>query len=108
MKKTEPKATGVSNKSQDNNKNSNNDDDKTPSPPSLKKQNDISREIRKGTQPKEVSRFDRGDPSHGEKPHIHLRDKRALNYDGTWKHGQGSVSNKLAEWLDKHGWVAPK
>jgi len=27
MKKTEPKATGVSNKSQDNNKNSNNDDD---------------------------------------------------------------------------------
>ena len=41
-------------------------------------------------------------------PHVHLKDKRALNIDGTWKHGSGTIDNVNAKWLKENGWTLPK
>jgi RHS repeat-associated core domain len=65
--------------------------------------------IRKGRAPKDVKRVDipkmdpvTGLPLHGQQPHIHFNDGRALNFDGTWKHGGGEITSKIAKWIQKN------
>ncbi|CAH0336553.1 hypothetical protein FVB9288_02259 [Flavobacterium sp. CECT 9288] len=61
--------------------------------------------IKKGRAPKGVERVDipkldpLGNPIHNQKVHLHLKDGRALNLDGTWKHGEGEVSKNILEWI---------
>ncbi len=61
--------------------------------------------IQKGRAPKGVDRVDipkldpTGNPLHNQKVHIHLKDGRALNLDGTWKHGEGEVSKNITDWI---------
>ncbi|WP_373275005.1 DUF6443 domain-containing protein [Parapedobacter tibetensis] len=61
---------------------------------------------RKGNMPKQVDRVDipkldpSGNPIHGQQTHIHLNDGRALNMDGTWKHGSGEVPNAVLKWIE--------
>jgi len=59
--------------------------------------------------PKGVDRVDKG-RGPNEKDHVHLKDGRALNSDGTWKHGSGSTSSiprKVRNWLKRNGWDLP-
>ena len=37
---------------------------------------------------------------HGQQPHIHF-DNKALNLDGTWKHGEGAVPSRIIRWINK-------
>lgn len=71
-----------------------------------KSPNQLQKQVETGQAPKEVSRVDKGKIP-GEKDHVHLRDGRALNKDGTFKHnktGDTSLSNSLKNWLHKNGW----
>ena len=70
-----------------------------------------------GRAPKKIERIDipkldpTGKPLHGQLPHVHFKDGRALNIDGTWKHGSGGVNtidNKSKNWLIENGWTLPK
>ncbi len=60
----------------------------------------------KGRAPSQIQRIDtptfdpKGNVLHGEQIHIHLQDGRALKTDGTWKHGEGTVPNKVVEWIN--------
>jgi hypothetical protein len=65
--------------------------------------------FRKGRAPKEIKRVDipptdpqTGLPVHGQQPHIHFNDGRALNFDGTWKHGGGEITNKIVKWIQEN------
>jgi len=69
--------------------------------------NQLQKQVEKGQQPRGVDRVDPGNPNTGEMPHVHLNDGRALNQDGTWKHGSGNVNNAVKEWLQQNGWKAP-
>ena len=62
----------------------------------------------KGLTPKTVLRVDTriktdpfGRPCHDQLPHIHLKDGRALNLNGTWKHGQGEISSELNDYINE-------
>jgi len=61
---------------------------------------------RKGNMPKQVNRIDipkldpNGNPLHGQQTHIRLKDGRALNMDGTWKHGSGEVPKAVLNWIN--------
>ena len=46
----------------------------------------IQRQVERGQVPREIDRVDKGRGPY-EKDHIELKDGRALNRDGTWKHG---------------------
>jgi len=64
--------------------------------------------VRRGSGPKGVKRVDipkldaNGNPIFGQKPHIHLKDGRAYNLDGTWKHGSGTLPNRIMKWINQH------
>jgi RHS repeat-associated protein len=65
--------------------------------------------LRKGRAPKEIDRIDipktdftTGVPVHGQQPHIEFKDGRALNFDGTWKHGEGEITNKIVKWIQEN------
>ena len=63
----------------------------------------IQKEIERGNNvPKEI---DRADPARHpyEKPHIHLKNGTARNYDGTIKHGTSKLPKAVKEWLNKFG-----
>jgi hypothetical protein len=70
------------------------------------------KEHRNKTAPKGVQRVDipktdpHGNPLHGQQPHVHLMDKRAINQDGTFKHGvlENGITNDIKDWLIKNGW----
>lgn len=69
----------------------------------------LQKMVEKGQTPKTIERFDKGKPELHEKEHVHLKDGRALNRDGTWKHGSGTIDNKTWKFLEKQGnWVRPK
>jgi hypothetical protein len=57
--------------------------------------------------PQSVNRVDipgkgiNGETIHNQMPHVHLKDGRAFNLDGTWKHGEGNISNQIINWLNK-------
>jgi RHS repeat-associated protein len=66
----------------------------------------------KGRAPKEIDRVDipRKDPNgnflHGQQPHAHIEDKSkvAINQDGSYKHGDKPLTQKVTNWLKNHGW----
>ena len=36
--------------------------------------------------------------------HVHFKDGSALNKDGTWKHGNGKLTNEQKQYLKQNGW----
>jgi hypothetical protein len=64
----------------------------------------MQKEVERDQAPREVDRVDKG-RGPNEQDHIHLKDGSAQNKDGSPKHGDPSPSNKLVEWLKKHGWM---
>jgi hypothetical protein len=67
----------------------------------------MEKEVERGQAPRGVDRVDTGNRRFGEKDHVHLDDGRALNNDGTWKHGEGSIGRTIQDWLGDHGWKVP-
>ncbi len=70
--------------------------------------NQMNEEIKKGQAPGTISRVDKGNPDLYEKPHVHFEDGNALNFDGTWKHGEKDLTNKEKKWLIEHDWQIPQ
>jgi hypothetical protein len=68
--------------------------------------------VNKNKAPKEIDRIDipkldpNGKPLHGQQGHAHIKDKSkvAVNQDGTYKHGEKPLTNKVSDWLRKYGW----
>ncbi len=73
-------------------------------PPSPNQMNQL---IKRGQAPPGVKRVDIGKVQ-GEQTHVHLNDGRALNRDGTWKHGEGKVDKAIEKWLRENGWTPPQ
>lgn len=67
----------------------------------------MQRQVERGQAPREIDRVDKGRGPY-EKDHIELKDGRALNSDGTWKHGSGQVNNSVRNWLVQNGWKPPR
>ena len=63
--------------------------------------------IKKGKAPSGITRVDQPKVK-GEQLHVHLGDKIALNKDGTWKHGETTLTKAQVEWLRRNGWIIPK
>jgi len=62
--------------------------------------------VRRGQGPPGIHRID---PARikGEQWHAHLgpgAGSPAVNFDGTWKHGAGKLTNRQADFLRKAGW----
>ncbi len=66
----------------------------------------LQRQVEQGRAPRSI---DGVDPGRGpyEQDHVHLKDGRALNRDGTWKHGSGGLNRIERTWLQKNGWGVP-
>lgn len=80
------------------------DDDDPREPERRPSLNQMDREVQRGHAPRDVTRIDRGHPSHGEQPHVHFKNGHALNRDGTWKHGGRALSSRETQWLRRWGW----
>ena len=63
----------------------------------------MQKEVERGQAPKSVDSVHKG-LIPNEKDHVHFTDGSARNQDGTWKHGFSDISNKVKDWLGKHGW----
>lgn len=63
--------------------------------------------LKQGKAPKDVERVDVGKVK-GEQTHAHFKDGSALNKDGTWKHGESTLSRATQKWLENNGWTLPK
>ncbi|WP_408001807.1 NBR1-Ig-like domain-containing protein [Massilia sp. SM-13] len=72
-----------------------------------KSPNQLNKEIKQGKAPKDVERVDVGKVK-GEQTHAHFKDGSALNKDGTWKHGESTLSRATQKWLENNGWRLPK
>ena len=72
-----------------------------------KSPNQLNKDIRQGKAPKDVERVDVGKVK-GEQTHVHFKDNSALNMDGTWKHGESTLSRATQKWLVENGWKLPK
>ncbi len=77
--------------------------------------NQIRQQIAKGQAPSSVKRIDTAEASvPGSQDHIEFSDGRALNKDGTWRHGTGggsgtgTLTNKEKKWLESIGWTIPE
>jgi RHS repeat-associated protein len=70
-------------------------------------QNQMQKQVERGQAPRDVERVDKGRGPY-EKDHVALKDGRSLNRDGTWKHGSGTVSNAVRDWLIRNGWKPPR
>ena len=77
--------------------------------------NQMNRAVQRGQAPRGIKRVDRGNPAHGEKPHVHFDNGTALNKDGSWKHDGGSperatnaITNKQREWMEGYDWTVPR
>ena len=68
--------------------------------------NQMQKQVERGKAPREVDRVDKG-AGEIDKPHVHFKDGRALYSDGTWKHGSGTVSEPVKNWLRANGWTPP-
>jgi len=66
--------------------------------------NQMQKQVEKGDAPRGIKRVDKGNPDHGEQDHVHFDDDSALNRDGTWKHGSGSLNRSQESWLRGNGW----
>ncbi|CAF1429829.1 unnamed protein product [Adineta ricciae] len=76
--------------------------------------NQFQKAIEAGKLPKIFDRVDKGNPNHGEKDHVHFKNKGALNKDGTWKHKpkvediSKIFTAEVKKLLLKHGWTLPE
>jgi RHS repeat-associated protein len=88
---------------------SKNDQDNSSSIEKNPKQNpgNLQKQVEQKKAPKSVDRVDRGRGDF-EKDHIHFDNGSALNYDGTWKHGEKLLTNEEIQWILKNGWSVPK
>ena len=68
--------------------------------------NQMNRQILRGGAPRGINRVDVG-KVRGEQDNVHFDDGTALNRDGTWKHGEGNLTNAQKEWLLRAGWQLP-
>ena len=68
---------------------------------------EMQKEVERGQAPRGIKSVDKGRVPF-EKDNAHTDDGRALNNDGTWKHGDGDVSKKIKKWLGDHGWKVPR
>jgi hypothetical protein len=68
--------------------------------------NQMDREAQRGQAPRGIRRVDVGKVK-GEQDNVHFDDGRSLNRDGTWKHGEGTITATQREWLQKNGWKTP-
>ena len=73
-------------------------------------QNQMQKQVEKGTAPKGIDRVDKPHTDTGQ-PHIHFGENdRALNLDGTW-HDAGKnipkVTGAIKKWILKNGWSLP-
>ena len=66
--------------------------------------NQLQQDVKKGKAPNGITRFDKGDIKHNEQDHVHFKDGSALNKDGTWKHGNGKLTNEQKQYLKQNGW----
>jgi len=69
----------------------------------------MQKEVEKGQAPRGVARVDNGHVNG--RPHVHLKDGTSINDDGTIhdkKNGIPNLSNKIKQWLEKHGWKVEK
>ena len=64
-------------------------------------------EVEKGQAPKTIEHVHKGRGTY-EKDHVHFTDGTALNNDGTWKHGEHTLTNNERKWLDQHNWILPE
>ena len=70
--------------------------------------NAMQQEVRKGQAPSTVDRVDQASLNIGDNhAHVHFTDKNALKDNGTWKHGERTLSREERKWLEKHGWKLP-
>ena len=65
--------------------------------------NQLKQDVSRGKAPKGITDFHTGKIK-GEQPHVHFKDGSALNKDGTWKHGQGKLTNEQIQYLKQNGW----
>ena len=66
----------------------------------------LQKQVEQRKAPKSIDRVDRGRGNY-EKDHIHFNDGAALNYDGSWKHGEKQLTRDEIQWIQKNGWITP-
>lgn len=68
----------------------------------------MNQQVRKGQAPKSVHRVDQGKIEF-EKDHIHFKDDRILNSDGTWRGDRGrTLTTKEKVWIEENNWEIPQ
>jgi hypothetical protein len=70
--------------------------------------NQLQKKVERGQAPRSIDRFDKGNPDHGEQPHVHFKDGSALYKDGKWKHGERQLTNAEKKFLKEAGWTTPE
>jgi len=69
--------------------------------------NQLNTDVKRGVAPRTLKRFDKG-LFKGEQDHVHFTDGKALNKDGSWKHGPArKLSNAESKYLGENGWTLP-
>lgn len=75
---------------------------------SRKNANKMNQQIQRGRPgTRGIERVDKGDPSCGEKPHVHFQDKTSLNFDGSIhkkSNGAPNPTNDQKAWLKSWHW----
>jgi len=69
--------------------------------------NQMNKAVERGQAPPGIGRTDTGKIP-GEEQHTHIDGEGAINIDGTWKHGDGNLTNAQADWLRGNGYRIPE
>jgi hypothetical protein len=69
--------------------------------------NQMNQEVYSGRAPAGIGRTDIGKVV-GEQQHTIVKGKGAINIDGTWKHGGGTLTRVQADWLRANGYNIPR
>ena len=93
-------ANSASNKAQGYNRGGSSKSTYSSTPKSI---NQLKQDVTKGKAPKGITDFHSGKVV-GEQDHVHFKDGSALNKDGTWKHGNGKLTNEQKQYLKQNGW----
>ena len=86
-------------------------DDKNKKKKKQTSQNQMQKQVERGQAPKEVERVDEAHNKETGQPHVHFKDKTALNRDGSVHDklkGTPNITNKIRKWLFKNGWESLK
>jgi len=66
--------------------------------------NQLRQDVYKGKAPNGIKDF-HSPKIKGEQEHVHFDNGTALNKDGTWKHGEGQLTNEQRSYLRENGWT---